>query len=50
MQTLGDIVSDGLGSARLKAGLRNLKGLFQCKLFYNSMKNPEEPEERGMSM
>ena len=37
MWCLGTWFSGGLGSARLTVGLDDLKGLFQPKLFYDSM-------------
>ena len=37
MWCLGTWFSGGLGSARLKVGLDDLKGLFQPKQFYDSM-------------
>lgn len=37
MLALGDTLEWWLGSAELMAGLGDLKGVFQCKQFYNSM-------------
>ena len=48
MWHLGTWFSGGVGSVRLSVGLNDLKGLFQSKLFYDSMNMPPSRLSGGL--